>query len=157
MVIDMDKEKFNRPKKSLSEYTDAKTLQTIIENAKRYGDHEYLRNAEMRLCEIYGNISIELLHAFQNAMNDYESYLSDKNGKITRATRTWTTVRNRGVKKAITNLVTRKTDAIGFTGLVEYGGIESTFEALVLRFKGDFSPEAVEASETRIKSIFKHI
>jgi len=152
MVRVMDKSKFNHPKKSLSDYTDDKIIQTIIQNAKKYGDQEYLKSAETRLCEIYGDISIELLREFQKAMNDYEAYLTDKNGKMTRATRTWTTVRKHGVKKAITNLVTRKTDAFGFTGLVDYGGVDSTFEALVLRFKNDFSSEAIEASAKRIES-----
>ena len=86
-------------------------------------------------------------------MSDYESYLTDKNGKITRATRTWDTIRKYGVKAGITNLVTRKTDAIGFTGLVEYGGVDSTFESLVRKFQNDFSPEAIEASVKRIESL----
>ena len=95
----------------------------------------------------------ETKHVFQKAMSDYESYLTDKNGKITRATRTWDTIRKYDFKAGVTNLVTRKTDAIGFTGLVKYGGVDSTFESLVLKFKDDFTPEAIEASAKRIESV----
>lgn len=140
----------SRPKKPLTDYTDINELEQISENARRRGDVEYAEMAEHRMAELQGNVSVALRADFNRAMEVYESYLSQKNQKTTRATRTWQKVNRDGIRQAIIGLVKRKDDATGFVELVAYGGVGDTFEAVVLNHAAEFPPDVVEAARVRI-------
>lgn len=142
--------KLTRPKKPLSEYIDIKQLEQIAKNAVAKGDIEYAELARQRLAELQGNISSELRLDFHKAMEVYESFLSEKNKKGTRANRTWQKVNRDGIREAIIGLVKRKDVAVGFLSLVEHGGLNDTFEAVVVRHADEFPPDVVEAARARI-------
>lgn len=84
------------------------------------------------------------------AVYAYEEVLSDNNGKTSRAGRTWPMIKRKGVIAAVEEIVTRKTEAPGYTSLVEMGLKDKTFEAVVLRHPDDFSAEAMASSERRL-------
>ena len=86
------------------------------------------------------------------AVYAYEEVLSANKGKATRAGRTWPMIKRKGVIAAVEEIVTRKTEAPGYTNLVEMGMKDKTFEAVVLRHPADFSAEAVASSERRLHS-----
>ena len=146
----MAKGKIIRPKKPLSDYLDIKQLGQISLNARLSGDVEYAEMAEQRMAELQGNVSPELRTDFNRAMKVYESYLSEKNQKTTRASRTWQKVNRDGIRQAIIGLVKRKHDATGFVGLVAHGGLDDTFEAVVVKHAAEFPPDVVEAARARI-------
>ncbi len=146
----MFQSKIIRPKKPLTDYTDIKELEQISLNARRKGDVEYAEMAEQRMAELQGNVSPELRRDFNRAMEVYESYLSEKNQKNTRASRTLQKVNRDGIRQAIIGLVKRKDDATGFVELVAHGGLKDTFEAVVVKHAAEFPPDVVEAARARI-------
>jgi hypothetical protein len=79
----------------------------------------------------------------------YERVLSEKNGRATRASRTWPMIRRHGVLAAVERVVNRPDEAAGYTALREIGLEKYAFEAVVLRYPDLFSPEAVSRSQAR--------
>lgn len=84
------------------------------------------------------------------AVYAYEEVLSAKAGRRQPASRTWQMIKRHGVIEAVERAVKRKTDAMGYTALVEMGLEELAFEAVVLRHSSTFSAEAVECSKKRL-------
>jgi hypothetical protein len=80
----------------------------------------------------------------------YEAVLTDRNGKTTRATRTWQMIKDHGIIGGVDRAVNRPTETVGYTALVEMGLQEYAFEAVVLRHPDLFSAEAVEHSRQRM-------
>jgi hypothetical protein len=80
----------------------------------------------------------------------YEQVLSAKNGKKTRASRTWPMIERHGIIGAVERAVDRKDDTAGYTALVEMGLQDYAFEAVILRHPQCFSKEAVARSQERI-------
>jgi len=142
--------RISRPKKPLTDYTDIKELEQISVNARRKGDDEYAEMAEHRMAELQGNVSRALRADFKRAMEVYESYLSEKHQKTTRAGRTWQKVNRDGIRQAIIGLVKRKGDATGFVELVAHGGLDDTFEAVVIKHAAEFPSDVVDAARARI-------
>lgn len=83
------------------------------------------------------------------AIYAYEEALSKKNGKRTRASRTWQMIRRHGILAAIERAVNRRAEAQGYTALVEMGLEEYSFESVILRHPGLFSEEAVKTATER--------
>ena len=86
------------------------------------------------------------------AIYAYEQILSTKNGKKTRASRTWQLIAKHGIINAVERAVVRKDDAFGYVALKEMGLEEYAFESVVLRNQDAFSHEAVEYSTKRVTS-----
>jgi hypothetical protein len=84
------------------------------------------------------------------AVYAYEEVLSAKAGRRQSASRTWPMIKRHGVIEAVERVVKRKTDAAGYTALVEMGLEELAFEAVVLRHSSAFSAEAVASSKERL-------
>jgi hypothetical protein len=84
------------------------------------------------------------------AVYAYEALLTRKNGKKTRATKTWAIVRTHGIIEAIQRAVTRTPDATALASLRELGLDDLAFEALVVRHEAAFDPATVEISKTRL-------
>ena len=87
------------------------------------------------------------------AVYAYEKGLSLKNGRNTRASRTWQMIKKHGIIEAVERAVNRKTETQGYTILVEMGMQDFAFEHVVLRHRELFSQEAIERSKERIEQI----
>ena len=139
-----------RPPKPPSDYSNVQELEQIAANALRLGDLEYAQMAERRIAELLGNVSPALKKDFDRVMAVYESFLSEKNERATRATRTWQKVNRDGIRQAMISLVNRKDDAVGFVELVAHGGLDDTFEAIIVKHAAEFPADVVEAARARI-------
>jgi hypothetical protein len=84
------------------------------------------------------------------AVYAYEEVLTKKNGKKTRASRTWQMIDRHGIIKAVERAVNRNAETQGYTALVEMGLEEFAFEAVILRHPDLFSKEAVLRSRARL-------
>jgi hypothetical protein len=88
--------------------------------------------------------------AFQ-AVFAYEETLYKKNGKRTRASRTWQLVKRHGIIEAVERAVKRDSEPEGYTMLVDMGLEQHAFEAVILRHPEVFSEEAQSISQERLK------
>ena len=84
------------------------------------------------------------------AVYAYEEVLTKKNGKKTRASRTWQMIDRHGIIKAVERAVNRNAETQGYTALVEMGLEKFAFEAVIARHPELFSDEAVKISRERI-------
>ncbi|EQD69645.1 hypothetical protein B1A_06793 [mine drainage metagenome] len=84
------------------------------------------------------------------AIYAYEQILSAKNGKKTRANRTWQMIKRHGILGAVERAVNRESETMGYTALREMGLEDYAFEAVVVRYPTLFTVEAVERSQERI-------
>lgn len=99
--------------------------------------------------EEYGAKSTAEKEALQ-AVYAYEDLLTNKNGRTTRASRTWQMIKRHGIIEAIERAVKRDAVTQGYTMLVEMGLQEYAFEAVILRHPDVFSDEAVQISRARL-------
>ncbi|MPS48760.1 hypothetical protein [Methylobacillus sp.] len=84
------------------------------------------------------------------AVYAYEEILSQKNGKKTKASRTWPMIKKHGIIVAVERAVNREAESQGYTALVEMGLEDYAFEAVILRHPEAFSTEVVERSRLRV-------
>jgi hypothetical protein len=84
------------------------------------------------------------------ALYAYEALLTRKNGKKTRASKTWAIVRTHGIIEAIQKAVRRPPDATAFVALRELGLDDLSFEALVVRHEAAFDAATVQLSKARL-------
>ena len=87
------------------------------------------------------------------AVYAYEEALSSQKGKTIRAGRTWPMIREHGIIGAVERIVTKRKETEGYRVLVEMGMEDMAFEAVVLRHPEFFSPEAVAASDDRLRRL----
>lgn len=99
------------------------------------------------------NATSEVERECIEAVYAYEEVLSVKAGRRQSASRTWPMIKRHGVIEAVERVVKRKTDAAGYTALVEMGLEELAFEAVVLRHPLSFSDEAVRRSKERLSEL----
>lgn len=85
------------------------------------------------------------------AVYAYEEVLSLKNGKKTRAGRTWQMINRHGILGAVERAVNRPVETQGYLALTEMGLEDYAFEVVILRYPNLFSSEAVEISKERMK------
>lgn len=138
------------PKKAPELEMDADKLRKIMVNAYRIGDTEYAERAKRRVWELNKVGDTELEQRFGEVIAAYEAFLTERNDRKTRATRTWQKVRNKGVKQAIIEWVTSKQERQGFIDLVEAGYGEFTIEALVVAMPQEFEAYVVMAAQKRL-------
>jgi hypothetical protein len=84
------------------------------------------------------------------AVYAHEAVLTRRNGKKTRATAIWHTIRRYGIIEAVERAVIRPVDEEGRITLRALGLADLAFEALVMRHEASFSAAAVSASKTRL-------
>lgn len=84
------------------------------------------------------------------AVYAYEDLLTNKNGRTTRASRTWQMIKRHGIVEAVERAVKRDAVTQGYTMLVGMGLEEYAFEAVILRHPEVFSEEAVQVSRARL-------
>lgn len=126
----------------------------FAKNAVRLGHPELADQARKRAIEIrateYGSTTQAEKECLQ-AIYAYEEVLSKKNGRRTRATRTWQMIKRHGILTSAERAVNRQTETTGYKALAEMGLQEFAFEAVILRYPDMFSEEAVERSRQRMK------
>lgn len=84
------------------------------------------------------------------AVYAYEQVLTIKNGRTTRASRTWQMIKRHGIIAAVERAVNRETETIGFTALLDMGLEDYAFESVIVRHPSVFSPDAVRHSQDRV-------
>ncbi len=84
------------------------------------------------------------------AIYAYEEILTNKNGRRTRATRTWQMIERHGILGAVERAVNREKEASGYMALCEMGLQDYAFEAVIVRHSECFSPETVQRAKKRI-------
>jgi hypothetical protein len=65
--------------------------------------------------------------------------------------RTWQMVKRHGIIGAVERTVSRETETVGYTALLEAGLEDYAFEAVVVRYRELFSSEAVRHSQARVR------
>jgi hypothetical protein len=83
------------------------------------------------------------------AVYAYETVLTSRNGKTTKASRTWQMIKRHGIFEAVERAINRREETIGYTVLLEMGLQRFAFESVVMRHPTLFSPETVQRSSER--------
>jgi hypothetical protein len=125
----------------------------FVKNALRLGHPKIAQEARQRAVQIraeaYGEVTPPEREALE-AVYAYEAVISARNGKKTRASRTWDLVKRHGILGAVERAVAREEETAGYPALVEMGLDHYAFEAVVMRHPDLFSKESVERSSQRI-------
>ena len=126
----------------------------FAKNAEARGHPELAREARRRATEIRAaqhGADLEVEKEALQAVYAYEEILTQKNGKRTRASRTWQMINRHGILRAIERAVDRESDATGYLTLVEMDMTDLAFEAVVLRHPDHFSSDTVERAKQRLR------
>lgn len=128
----------------------------FAKNAKALGHGDLVLQANRRSiglrAEAYG-AATDVERECLEAIYAYEEILSEKNGRRTRASRTWQAIKVRGILAAVERIVDRPDGTAGFTALQDVGLENFAFEAVVLKHKDLFSESAVKRSRERMALI----
>ena len=131
-----------------------KKCEIFARNATEHGRPDLAVEAIQRAVEIradeHGAKTPAEIEALQ-AIYAYEELLTRKNGRRTRATRTWQMIDRHGIIEAAERAVKRDVAPQGYTILEEMGLQEFAFEAVILRHPEVFSEEAIRVSQLRLK------
>jgi hypothetical protein len=79
-----------------------------------------------------------------------EAALSAKNGKKTRASRTWQSIARCGLLQTVERVVCNRKETDAYNALVDMDIADFTFESVVARHPGDFSAETVARAQKRL-------
>jgi len=136
--------------------TSPEDCEKFAKNAVRLGrpdlaDQARRHSIDLRAAE-YGDAS-EVEKECIQAILAYEEVLSRKNGRRTRATRTWQMIKRRGILGAVERAVSRPAQTAGYELLAEMGLADFAFEAGLLRHPEQFSQEAVRCSRDRMREL----
>lgn len=128
--------------------------QRFAKNAAERGRPDLAQEARKKAVELraesYGaktNAERECIEA----VYAYEEILTAKNGKRTKASRTWQMIKKHGILPAVERAVNRTQETAGYIALLEMGLEDFAFEAVVVRYPDLFSTEAVVRCQERIQ------
>lgn len=128
--------------------------EVFAKNAIAKGRADLADQARIRAVQLravaYGAESEAEIEALE-AVYAYEEVLRKKNGKKTRANRTWQMIKRHGIIEAVERAVNRDAETQGYTALVEMGLKEFAFEAVILRHPDLFSDAAIQKSKERLR------
>lgn len=140
--------------KPISDYTVPADLRTLMTNARRLGRDDVWRDAFRRLCALEGAGQADPLHRdFYEMLAAYEHFLSERNGRATRAAPTRLKARTKGVVHVLEEWATSRIPSEAYELLVANGMPELTGEHLVLEYPEQFSAEAVAAAKARVEPV----
>ena len=109
-----------------------------------------------RICELQGAANDDpadpMVRDFHETLAAYEQLLSEKNGKLTRASRTRLKIANKGIHQSLLDWTKGKEQTNGFKLLVYVGMLEYTGEYLVLRYASRFPEDVVASARDRLVS-----
>lgn len=128
--------------------------ETFARNALERGRPDLAREAQRKAVELRAETHGAETDAEKEclkAIYAYEEILTKKNGRRTRASRTWQMIKRHGLIEAVERAVNRSSETAGYRSLVEMGLQDLAFEAIILRHQNVFSPEAIEKSKQRIQ------
>ena len=120
----------------------------IERNRRDLADEARKRAVELR-AEAYGAKSQAERECLE-AIYAYEEVLTAKNGRRTRASRTWQMIKRHGILGAVERAVNREAETVGYTALLKMGLQDYAFEAVVVRHPELFSAETVQHSKARV-------
>lgn len=126
----------------------------FAKNCIECGREDLAREAKERAVQLRANAYGAETDAEREALAAiyaYEEILSSKNGKKTRAGRTWQMIKRHGILAAVERAVNSPRETQGYTALVEMGLEDYAFENVVLRNPSLFSEQAVNISRERMK------
>lgn len=96
-------------------------------------------------CSLYP-VEIECL----KAVYGYEIALTMKNGRTTKATYTWRSIKDHGIIESVNRIVSKPTKTMGFNHLSKIGLTDYSFEAIVKNHKSSFTNKTVEQAQLRL-------
>lgn len=135
--------------------TTPKECANMAKNARERGRPDLAEQALKRSIQIkaeqFGSTSDVEKEAIQ-AIYAYEELLFKKNGKRTRASRTWQMIKRHGIIAAVERVVSRPEEAMGYKVLAEMGLEEYAFEQVVINHPDCFSAEALGRAKSRMAS-----
>lgn len=130
-----------------------KKCEVFAKNARERGRSDIALEAHQRAVELramehdaHTTAEVEALQA----VYAYEEILSNKNGRRTRASRTWQMIKRHGIIEAMERAVKRAAVTQGYTMLAEMGLERHAFEAVILRHPDLFTDEAIRISKERL-------
>ena len=131
--------------------TDPGQLGRMVQNARRQGEAEVERAAELRLYSILPAAKEGTLeHDVWQSIHALEGALTAERGKTTRLSRTRQKIGRDGEERTVADLVTGKSSD-GFTMLIVRGMPQLTFEALALRHPDRFDSDVRRAATARLE------
>ncbi|MBS0580635.1 MAG: hypothetical protein JSR36_15365 [Proteobacteria bacterium] len=122
-------------------------------NASKRGRPDLAQEARMRAIDLRAEAHGAATDAEREALAAvyaYEEARSSGKRRRFRANRTWQMIERHGILAAVERAVNRPDETIGYTALVEMGLEKYAFEAIVLRYPGRFTKEAVARCAERI-------
>lgn len=126
-----------------------------IERGREDLAQEAKKRAVQLRAEAYGAETDAEREALE-AVYAYEEVLSAKNGRKTRAGRTWQMITRHGIIGAVERAVNRRSETQGYIALVDMGLEDYAFENVILRYPCLFSEQAVLISKDRLVHWKKH-
>ena len=126
----------------------------FIKNAIRLEEPELADQARKRAIELRAaehGVSKPAEKECLQAIYAYEEVLSKKNGRRTRASRTWQMINRHGILASVERAVNREAETAGYKALAEMGLQEFAFEAVILRHPSLFSDEVIRKSRERMQ------
>lgn len=127
--------------------------QRLAKNALERGRPDVAQAAQRKAVELQANGHPGEGPAEKDALKAvyaYERALTKKNGRNTRANRTWQMIKRYGILGAVERAVCREAETQGYEILVAEGLQEFCFEAVILRHPASFSEEARRVSQQRM-------
>lgn len=117
---------------------------------------EYAKSARRKAMELRASIhgsNSKVENELLKAIYAYEEILTKKNGRRTRASRTWQMVNRHGIIGAAERAVNRDIEPMGFRLLVDMGFEELTFESVIVRYPESFKPQIVKQAESKLEEL----
>ena len=139
----------------ISKLTTVADCESFAVNARDRGALELADQARMRAVQIRADVhgaSSEVERECLRAVYAYEEVLTAKKGHRQPANRTWQMIKRHGIIPVVERVVTKREVSSGFTALAEMGLMAYAFEAVILRYPGSFSPDAIAMSRLRMEA-----
>lgn len=136
---------------------DIDEIRKIKSNAIEKNNLHLVNMCNLRIYKLSGfDYQDPFTKRFYECLGAYEEFLSEKNGRKTRANRTRNKLgvnpNNEKIKNTIIDIVTKKTTQQGFNLLIQEGAKEFTFEALVMEYREEFPSEICKLCEDKLQN-----
>ena len=132
-----------------------KQCRTVMEHALARGEKDLYAAAFRQFCKLSGadhdDPSDPLNRATFEAVAAYEQTLKEKHGKNQPASRTRQKLTKKGAHQSLVDWSKLHGNRSGFHALIEAGLPEFTFEAVVVRFADQFTPDVVASCRETLR------
>ena len=127
----------------------------FAKNAEALNEPELAKAAKRRAVELraleHGAESDAEREALE-AIYAVEEIATQRNGRKTKASRTWQSITRYGILPTVERVVSRAKATDAYNDLVELGLDEFTFESVVIKYPDLFKAETVERAKERINA-----